>query len=386
MTLFKLFQPTHRQAKSLLVSASLLAFSAATGAAAAQVAPAVGPVPGPAAGAAPSPAAAPLAAASLGWRELPATADLRPITVHYPSSGRAEPVRHGPAVQLMAPEGEPLRGNGRLVVISHGTGGSPRVHVDLARALVRAGFVVAMPEHRGDTTLDYSDQGSFNSPERRPQEVSRSIDAVARDPRLAPLLDLRQVGVYGMSAGGFTALTLAGGRWSPQQFVRHCDAHLAEDWYFCTGVITSLTGGWLDGFKQWVARHEIHRRFDGDTAWRQHTDPRVAAIVAAVPAAAAFDLDSLRQPNVPLGLVTMGADRWLLPRFHADAVLAACGPRCERVAHLPQGGHGAMLSPLPPGLDGTLGEMLNDPPGFDRAALPEVDQRIVDFFRRHLLP
>lgn len=324
------------------------------------------------------------AAPSVGLLELPATADLRPVTVHYPSSSPPQPVQHGATRQMLAPKGTPLRGNGRLVVISHGTGGAPWGHADLARALVQAGYVVALPEHRGDTFRDYSEWGTFESPNRRPLEVSRTIDAVARDPRLAPLLDLRQVGVYGMSAGGFTALTLAGGRWSPQQFVRHCDAHLADDWYFCTGPIVALNGGWLDGLKLWLARHEIHRRFDDDTAWRQHTDPRVAAIVAAVPAAAAFDLQSLRQPKVPLGLVTMGGDRWLLPRFHSSAVLAACAPRCEEVAHLPDGGHGAMLSPLPPGLDGVLGQMLNDPPGFSRAALPAVDQRIVAFFGRHL--
>jgi hypothetical protein len=79
----------------------------------------------------------------------------------------------------------------------------------------------------------------------------------------------------------------------------------------------------------------------------------------------------------------MNGDRWLRPVLHAEAVLAACRA-CERVAHLEQGGHGAMLSPLPPGLDGVLGEMLNDPPGFDRAALPDVDRRIVGYFLRTL--
>jgi predicted dienelactone hydrolase len=32
-----------------------------------------------------------------------------------------------------------------------------------------------------------------------------------------------------MSAGGHTALSFAGGRWSPAQLRRHCEAHLAED-------------------------------------------------------------------------------------------------------------------------------------------------------------
>jgi predicted dienelactone hydrolase len=323
------------------------------------------------------------AAANLGRTVLPAQGDDEPVTVFYPSSSPAGPLREAFVPLVVAPDGTPERGNGRLVVLSHGTGGSVIVHTDLARALVEQGFTVAVPLHKGDNWRDHR-TGNFDSIKRRPQEVSRAIDAVARDPRFAPLLQLDKVGMFGFSAGGFTALALAGGRWSPQGFVKHCDAHLAEDWYFCTGVITRLTGGWLDGLKLWVARHEIHRRFDDDTATYGHTDPRIVAIVAAAPAAAVFDPASFAQPAAALGLVTLGQDRWLVPRFHADAVLAAC-PRCERVADLPTAGHGAMLAPLPPGLDGVLGEMLNDPPGFDRAQLAAVDQQIAAYFRRHLL-
>jgi hypothetical protein len=54
------------------------------------------------------------------------------------------------------------------------------------------------------------------------------------------------------------------------------------------------------------------------------------------------------------------------------------------VADVPNGGHGAFLSPLPPGLTGLLGEMLNDPPGFDRSTTADVDRKITAFFGRHL--
>ena len=46
--------------------------------------------------------------------------------------------------------------------------------------------------------------------------ASRAIDVVSHDARFAPLLALDRVGMYGMSAGGHTALSLAGGRWSPR--------------------------------------------------------------------------------------------------------------------------------------------------------------------------
>lgn len=87
----------------------------------------------------------------------------------------------------------------------------------------------------------------------------------------------------------------------------------------------------------------------------------------------------------PLALVTAGQDRWLLPRFHSDRVLQACAP-CERLADFANGGHGALLSPFPPGLSGLLADPLRDPPGFDRAVLPAVDRKIAAFFRRHLRP
>jgi predicted dienelactone hydrolase len=323
-----------------------------------------------------------LAQASMGVTEIAATPDDGPVTLYYPSSAEAQPVKRGRFTLSLAAQGEPVRGNGRLVVISHGSGGAPWVHADLARSLVDAGFVVAMPEHRADNYRDDSNPGP-DSWTLRPLEVSRAIDAVGRDPRFAPRLDLDKVGVYGMSAGGHTALTLAGGRWSPAGFRQHCEAHLADDFQACVGLITRLTGSFFDGPKKRVAMAVIRHRFD-DGAVRSHTDPRVAAVVASVPFAADFDMASFAVPRVPLGLVTAGQDRWLVPRFHSDRVLQACPP-CDHIADLPTAGHGALLSPLPAGLTGLVGDLLNDPEGFDRSQLPEVDRKITAFFVRNLL-
>ena len=305
------------------------------------------------------------------------------VTVYYPSSSEAQALKRGPFTLHVASQGAVLRGNGRLIVVSHGSGGSPWVHSDLARALVEDGFVVAMPEHRGDNYKDSSAAGP-ESWKRRPVEVSRAIDAVRRDPRFTPLLALDKVGLYGMSAGGHTALSLAGGRWSPAQFRDHCEAHIAEDFYSCVGLATRLNGNFLDGLKKTAALTVIRWRFE-DTTWYTHTDPRIAAVVAGVPFAVDFDLASLAAPRVPLALVTAGQDRWLVPRFHSDRVLQACA-RCERLGDFPNGGHGALLSPFPPGLSGLVADLLNDPPGFDRSVLAEVDRKIAVFFRKQLLP
>lgn len=320
--------------------------------------------------------------AAVGLTTLPATAEDGPVTIYYPTSAPPRDVRRGSLQLMLAPDAPPSVGNRRLVVVSHGSGGSPWVHADLARALVDAGFVVALPEHRDDNHRHDGRPGP-DSWKLRPAEVSRAIDAVGRDPRFGPHLALDRVGLYGMSAGGHTALSLAGGRWSPGNFKRHCEAHIAEDFNTCVGLITRQTGGVFDPLKRAVALAVIRARFDDDQ-WQVHSDARIAAIVAAVPAAADFDMASLAAPPVPLALVTAGQDRWLTPRFHAERVLAACAG-CVHLAELPTAGHGAYLSPLPPGLSGLVGDLLNDPPGFDRASLKAVDQGIVGFFGQRLL-
>jgi predicted dienelactone hydrolase len=324
-----------------------------------------------------------LASASVGLTELPGQKGDGPVTVFYPSSSDAAPVERGPFRLQVAWQGQTVPGNGRLVVLSHGSGGAAWPHSDLARKLVEAGFVVALPEHQGDNWHDMGKVGPA-SWKLRPLEVSRAIDQVLADPRLAPLVAPDRVGVFGMSAGGHTALTLAGGRWSPSQLLRHCEAHLDADFTTCAGPSTRLNGSLLDGVRKAVTLAVIRRRLD-DAAWYRHEDPRIKAIVAEVPFAVDFDMATLAAPSVPLGLVRARQDIWLTPQFHINAVIKAC-PSCVLVADLPTAGHGSLLSPQPPGLSGNLAELLSDPPGFDRTLVPGTHEQIVNFFRKHLLP
>ena len=222
-----------------------------------------------------------------------------------------------------------------MIAISHGSGGGPWVHTALAQALVDAGFTVVLPLHKGDNWTDTGQRGP-ESWQQRPAEVSRAIDRVAADPRFAALR-LDCVGAFGMSAGGHTVLSLAGGAWSPERFRAHCRQRLAEGLQACVGLATQLTGGLLDGPKLLAgpaaAGLEVRRRRRA----RTHADPRIAAIVAGVPLVADFDPATLARPRVPVGFLTARRDRWLLPRFHSDAVLAACAgascwPTCQQAA------------------------------------------------------
>ena len=78
-------------------------------------------------------------------------------------------------------------------------------------------------------------------------------------------------------------------------------------------------------------------------------------------------------------------------------IFRAHSPLCEDayipayaavLARLPEAGHGAMLSPLPPLESGSVAErLLGDPPRFDRmAALPPLHAAIAEFFVQRLGP
>jgi predicted dienelactone hydrolase len=324
------------------------------------------------------------AIASTGYTVLAATQQDGPVTVLYPSDSAPSALDRGEFHFSLARDGATVAGNGRLVVISHGSGGSPWVGMDLAESLVTLGFVVAMPEHQGDNFKDTSDPGP-DSWTKRPGEVSRAIDRVAADARFHDALKVDRVGVYGISAGGHTALELAGASWSPARFAEHCQVstQLREDFNACVGLMTALKGNIFDGAKLWLAEHVIRHRFSDDTA-RHARDPRIAVAVAAVPFAADFDMDTFRHLDVPIGMVVSSNDTWLAPRFHDLAVLAGCNT-CSVIARLDPAGHGAMLSPHPDHLSGLEGALLKDPPGFDRSQIPAVNQKVADFLAAHLL-
>lgn len=312
--------------------------------------------------------------------ELPANAVSGPVTVFYQTQAAPASVRRGAFQLEVATDAAPTANSSRLIVISHGSPGSPWVHFDLVRSLVDAGFAVALPEHQADNYKDASDPGP-PAWRRRPLEVSRSIDRLAQEPAFASILDFARVGMFGMSAGGHTALALAGGRWSPSRLREHCRLNIAEDFHACAGPSVALTGGLLDGVKKLIVSAINDRKFD-DSSWYEHVDGRIVAVVAGVPFAADFDPDSLRQPEVALALISARKDRWLNPRFHSDAITAACRS-CEQLVAVESGGHGALLGPLPPGRG--LSDLIQDPPGFDRdTQVPRINTAITRFFQKTL--
>ena len=125
---------------------------------------------------------------------------------------------------------------------------------DLARALVQTGFVVALPEHRGDNYKD----ASRPRPRQLEAAPGGSLTRYRRhrqDARWISGLKLDKVGVFGPKIhGGHTALSLAGAFGRLRAFWRIASPKFGiEDFNACVGTFTQLTGGWADGLKKFAA-------------------------------------------------------------------------------------------------------------------------------------
>ncbi len=130
-----------------------------------------------------------------------------------------------------------------VIVISHGIGTDSSNFRYLATRLATNGFAVVVPNHPGSDTkqikaLLNGSASQVAQPEEfinRPLDVKFVLDELEKlnntDPRFQKRLDLQQVGVFGQSFGGYTALALAGAKINLQKVDRDCNQDaLKQTW------------------------------------------------------------------------------------------------------------------------------------------------------------
>ena len=106
-----------------------------------------------------------------------------------------------------------------LVVYSHGSGGLRYLHSSYTEALASYGYVVAAPDHTGNTVFDRLSGGGAPFQEiafDRPNDVAEVITSFTdrADPAAGPFataVDADRVAVTGHSFGGYTAIAIATG-------------------------------------------------------------------------------------------------------------------------------------------------------------------------------
>lgn len=196
----------------------------------------------------------------------------------------------------------PGAGKRPLIVISHGNFGSRFSHAWLAVELVKSGYVVLSTSHPGTMGEDQTPAGRYRLWDRS-RDVSFAIDELLKRPRWNALTDETRIGFVGHSFGGWTGVSLAGGRYNPAQQRTFCEKAPQKDFY-CAGTLQ-------DDIASVPARD----------AGESFTDPRIRAfyIMGAGPAQG-FSPESLAAIRAPFLIDTAQYDTVLEPRANSAAL------------------------------------------------------------------
>jgi predicted dienelactone hydrolase len=277
--------------------------------------------------------------------------------IWYPALGKPVSVNLGLWQQEVVPDAPPIGSGLKLIVISHGSGGSFAEHFDTAEALASHGFVVAALTHAGD---NWQDQSRSTDVAKRPAELEALIDFMLTQWRFHAQLATSQIGAFGFSAGGFTVLATAGGRPDLSLMTAHCAAH--PDFFDC---------------------RLLKAQPQASAAWPYVHDTRIKALVVAAPALGfTFNQAGLAAITMPVQLWRAGNDQVLPAPYYADAVRAAL-PRPPEFHVVPGAGHLDFVAPCMVGAPPI--PVCQTAPGFDRARFhQDFNAEIVRFFSQHL--
>jgi predicted dienelactone hydrolase len=148
------------------------------------------------------------------------------ITIWYPTDpgAKGEPAKYLLG-QVPSPRGAQeqvaaAKGPFPLVAFSHGNSGVRDQSFFLCEELASRGYVVAAPDHTGNTFLDFDQSMLPAMAFLRPKDITATLDRVltpqANDPSwLKGLVDESRIGVSGHSFGGYTSLAVAGAKLNP---------------------------------------------------------------------------------------------------------------------------------------------------------------------------
>ncbi|MES2756383.1 MAG: dienelactone hydrolase [Pseudomonadota bacterium] len=286
------------------------------------------------------------------------------VSVWYPSPAAVAKQNTGVVTQEVA-IGADVEGKGLpLIVFSHGTGGFGLSHYDTALALANAGFVVAAVTHPGD---NYADQSRSVDILARPRHVTGVIDYMLGTWNGRESLAPDRIGIFGHSAGAFTALVSVGGMPDLNLIPKHCEANRSD--FACT-----LLAANKDPLEQ-ASRVVTPEMRDG----------RIRAAVIAAPALGfTFSAGGLNGVDIPVQLWGAENDVLLPPRWYAEAVRNSLRKEPDYHA-VAKAGHFDFLAPCSEKLLGLAPQICASGDGFDREVFHRrFNADVVSFFIKTL--
>ncbi|EJS92365.1 alpha/beta hydrolase family protein [Pectobacterium wasabiae] len=209
------------------------------------------------------------------------------VAVFYPASSSQQATIIGENVVFpgiaVSKSAAPESGEHPLIVVSHGYGGNWLNQLWLAQALVKQGYIVAAPNHPGTTSKDMRLENA-QALWQRPKDISRVITALLATPEKTGRVDVKRIAAVGHSLGGWTALELAGGRFSTDQFERDCLMHV--------GLASCNVYEKMQVAKSASSCAQLDKSL---------ADPRISAVVSLdMGLARGFTAESLAAINIPV--------------------------------------------------------------------------------------
>lgn len=201
-----------------------------------------------------------------------------------------------------------------LVLLSHGANGFAYHLAHLGENLASHGFVVMAVEHQEGMMVGGFMYQSFIS---RMEDVSRQIDFaedLTAEGDWAGFINVEQVGVSGMSFGGYTALAAGGGRIDWDGYMAWCDANPQLD---PLGVCNDMTQN-LDTILEMAGWETLP-----ESPWDSFSDSRIDAIAALAPAGRFIGARGAESISIPTMIVAGTGDTIAIPEPNFYAVYDA---------------------------------------------------------------
>jgi len=294
------------------------------------------------------------------WFEAAAGAQAEDLTIRPPLRALAVARNAEPAGQLRSRP---------LIVLSHGNWGTRFSQGWLALELARAGYVVLSTSHPGTLGDDQSAAGRMRLWDRA-ADVSSALDTLLKHPRWSRLVDADRIGFAGHSFGGWTGISLAGGRYDAARQRAFCQQAVTKDFY-CDGVL-----------KDDVRAIPIA---DGAASFK---DARIKAFyIMATGPGQGFSDESLRSISAPFIVDTAQFDEILEPGANSTALARRIASAHEILRPV---GHFAYVPECKPVVGRLLTRLAgtpicDDPDGIERQLVHrQVAKDVLAFFAAQL--